>query len=289
MFDSLISSKEKSTKRKLKSWWIFKKQSYRTIKKMSKLILTKYNAVKPNLKWFYFNKEPTIKLLRDRIKELEEKNESQVASKLKERERDLQKSFAEKEEQFQSSQLDLVKKLGETEARLASMQSQLQKSQADLYELKSKQDELLNAKSLEIDMLMQDIDKLNERVASAERLSEQYAKKLAEREARETEVNDEKKAEIEQQQEKLIGYQTTALEIELAAKDKEISQLVDDVQKLQMKSNKMREFYEQQRIDLEDKLSARERSLEQLEYDLKKKLDYDEVRFFDQNLSDQNL
>ena len=204
-----------------------------------------------------------------------------MASKLKERERDLQKSFAEKEEQFQSSQLDLVKKLGETEARLASMQSQLQKSQADLYELKSKQDELLNAKSLEIDMLMQDIDKLNERVASAERLSEQYAKKLAEREARETEVNDEKKAEIEQQQEKLIGYQTTALEIELAAKDKEISQLVDDVQKLQMKSNKMREFYEQQRIDLEDKLSARERSLEQLEYDLKKKLDYDEVRFLD--------
>jgi homeobox protein cut-like len=238
---------------------------------------------------FFSNKEPTIKLLRDRIKELEEKNESQVASKLKERERDLQKSFAEKEEQFQSSQLDLVKKLGETEARLASMQSQLQKSQADLYELKSKQDELLNAKSLEIDMLMQDIDKLNERVASAERLSEQYAKKLAEREARETEVNDEKKAEIEQQQEKLIGYQTTALEIELAAKDKEISQLVDDVQKLQMKSNKMREFYEQQRIDLEDKLSARERSLEQLEYDLKKKLDYDEVRFLDQNLPDQNL
>lgn len=226
--------------------------------------------------------EPTIKLLRDRIKELEEKNEAQVISKLKEREKELQKSFTDKEEQYQSTQLDLAKKLGETEARLLTLQSQLQKSQTDLYEHKSKQDELLNAKSLEIDMLMQDIDKLNERVASAERLSDQYAKKLddlqrSDNSREDTEASTAAAIEQEQHQQKLMGYQTTALEIELAAKEKEISQLVDDVQKLQTKSNKMREFYEKQRLELEDRLSGRERILEQLEYELKKKQDYDDV------------
>lgn len=190
--------------------------------------------------------------------------------------------FADKEEQFQSTQFDLVKKLGETEARLQALQTQLQKSQTDLYEHKSKQDDQLNGKSLEIDMLMQDIDKLNERVASAERLNEQYAKKLAEIQERDLNASGstrEETASIEQEQ-KLMGYQTTALEIELAAKEKEIAQLVDDVQKLQMKSNKTREFYEKQRLDLEDKLSGRERALEQLEYELKKKQDYDEVILF---------
>lgn len=163
------------------------------------------------------------------------------------------------------------------------MQAQLQKSQTDLYEHKSKQDELLNGKSLEIEMLMQDIDKLNERVANAERLSEQYAKKLAEwqHEASNNEngrqaAADSSQVEFEQQQ-KLMSFQTSALEVELAAKEKEITQLVDDVQKLQMKSNKMREFYERQRLELEDKLSGRERFIEQLEFELKKRQDYDEV------------
>lgn len=221
--------------------------------------------------------------MREQIKQLEEKNEAQVAVKLKEREKELQKMFAEKEEQYQSTQLDLVKKLGETEARVLGLQAQLQKSQTDLYEHKSKQDEMLNAKSLEVDMLMQDIDKLNERVASAERLAEQYAKKLTEFQERsqaDSLTREETSNTIADQEnaQKLIGYQTTALEIELAAKEREIAQLVDDVQKLQMKSNKMREFYEKQRLDLEEKLSGRERALEQLEYELKIKQDYDEVK-----------
>jgi homeobox protein cut-like len=199
-------------------------------------------------------------------------------SKLKEREKDLQKTFTEKEEHFQSNQLDLVKKLGETEARLLALQAQLHKSHTDLYELKSKQEELLNAKSLEIDMLMQDIDKLNERVTNAERMSEQYAKKLAESQQQKSASESNMAAvEHQQQQQQLMGLQTSALEIELAAKEKEISQLVEDVQKLQLKSNKTREFYEKQRLQLEEKLVGRERTLEQLEYELRKKQDYDEV------------
>jgi homeobox protein cut-like len=75
-----------------------------------------------------------------------------------------------------------------------------------------------------------------------------------------------------------LSFQTSTLEIELVAKEKEISQLVEDIQKLQMKSNKSREFYESQRQQLEERLASRERVLEQLETELRNKQDYDEIK-----------
>ena len=76
-----------------------------------------------------------------------------------------------------------------------------------------------------------------------------------------------------------LGYnQAKAFEIDLLAKEKEITQLVEDIKKLQIKANKSREFYESQRVQLEEKLVSRERTLEQLEAELRKKQDYDEIR-----------
>ncbi|CAF0955737.1 unnamed protein product [Brachionus calyciflorus] len=226
--------------------------------------LDEYNAEFAEVK----NQEVTIKNLKEKIRELEEKSELQIQSRLKEKEKELSKNFSEKEEQIQTTQLDLVKKLGDTEARCLNLQNQLHKAHTDLYDLKSKQDELLNAKSLEIDILLQDIDKLNERVVNAERLNDQYVQKLTQQ----TSQIDSEKTQLN------TNYQTSALEVELAAKEKEISQLVEDIQKLQLKSNKTREFYESQRAQLEDKLVSKERLLEQLEYELRKKQDYDEIR-----------
>ena len=46
-----------------------------------------------------------------------------------------------------------------------------------------------------------------------------------------------------------LGYiQAKAFEIDLLAKEKEITQLVEDIKKLQIKANKSREFYESQRV-----------------------------------------
>ena len=45
-----------------------------------------------------------------------------------------------------------------------------------------------------------------------------------------------------------------------------------------MKSNKAREFHESQRAQLEDRLASRERTLEQLESELRARHDYEEVK-----------
>lgn len=228
--------------------------------------LDEYNAEFAEIK----NQEVTIKNLKEKIKELEEKSEQQIQTKLGEKEKELQKFYADKEDHLQTSQLDLVKKLGDTESRCVNLQNKLDKANSDLYDLKSKQDELLNAKSLEIEILMQDIDRLNDRLVNAERQNEQYALELN---------NKEKPDNLVQEKEiYLKNFQTSALEVELAAKEKEISQLVEDNQKLQLKSNKTREFYENQRSQLEEKLITKERLLDQFEFELKQKQDYDEIK-----------
>lgn len=61
------------------------------------------------------NQEVTIKGLKDKIKEIEAMGEQQVVQRLKEKEKELQRSYADKEEQLQATQLDLVKKLGKME------------------------------------------------------------------------------------------------------------------------------------------------------------------------------
>ena len=148
-----------------------------------------------------------------------------------------------------------------------SLQAQLQKANNDLYEFKSKQDELINAKSCEIDLLMLDLDKMNERTANAERLAEQLSKKSSEHSA-----ELDKKVDLNEQ------LKTGSFEVELAAKEKEISQLVDDIQKLQIKANKARELHESQRAQLEERLNSRERTVEELENQLRKKAEYDDLK-----------
>lgn len=154
----------------------------------------------------------------------------------------------------------------------------MEKCQSEMYDMKQKQDELLNAKASEMDILMQDLDKLTERAVSAERLVEQYQKSL---QTSSQEMASFKSDELNKQQIddiKLSNLRASSLEVELVAKDKEISQLVEDIQKLHMKTNKSREFYESQRGQLEERLTLREKDVEGLEAELNAKKDYDEIK-----------
>ena len=224
------------------------------------------------------NQEVTIKALKDKIKEMEEKTEQQVQQKIKDKQQQLQKAYTEFEEQSNSKNFDLVKKLGEAEAKIMNLQAQLNKTSSELFDFKSKHDEILNAKSCEIDILLQDLDKMTDRAVNAERLSEQYMQQMA---AYKQQSQDEKsKAALidPESNPDLNEFKIQNLEMEINAKEKQISQLVEDIQKLQAKSSKSKEFFEFQRGQLEEKLNNRERTLEQIENELRKKADYDEIQ-----------
>ncbi|KAJ8312007.1 hypothetical protein KUTeg_009380 [Tegillarca granosa] len=70
------------------------------------------------------NQEVTIKQLRDKLKELEDKIEATAEARAKEKERELYRGFGEKERQLQETQLSVAKKLGEAEQKVTTLNTE---------------------------------------------------------------------------------------------------------------------------------------------------------------------
>uniref|UniRef100_A0A8W8KA13 CASP C-terminal domain-containing protein n=1 Tax=Magallana gigas TaxID=29159 RepID=A0A8W8KA13_MAGGI len=73
-------------------------------------------------------------------------------------------------------------------------------------------------------------------------------------------------------------FKRSNLEHELAAKEKEISQLVEDVQRLQSSLNKLREATTSQVSKLEDELATKNQAFKLLEEKIKSQEDYEEIK-----------
>lgn len=223
------------------------------------------------------NQEVTIKQLRDKLKELEDKIEATAEARAKEKERELYRGFGEKERQLQETQLSVAKKLGEAEQKVTTLHTALENVQSELFEVKSKYDEATSARSDEMDMVMADLERANERAAAAEREVDQLKIQLssATSSLEKSTENMQKAPDMD----KTIDMLTrSSLEVELAAKEKEISQLVEDVQRLQASLNKLRESTASQVLKLEEELSEKNKAFKILEERIKTQEDYEEIK-----------
>lgn len=222
------------------------------------------------------NQEVTIKQLRERLKEGEEKVEAVAEARAKEKERELQRQFVEKERQLQDTQLEVAKKLGEAEQRVASLNYQLENAQSELFEVKAKYDEATSAKSDEMEMVMADMERANERATAAEREVEKLKHQLSNLTAS---LSDRGQMQKGPDMEQAIDIlQRSSLEVELAAKEKEISQLVEDVQRLQASLKKLQETTTLQVSKLEEELSSKNKAFRILEEKLQSQEDYEEIK-----------
>ncbi|KAK6184473.1 hypothetical protein SNE40_006941 [Patella caerulea] len=222
------------------------------------------------------NQEVTIKQLKDKLKEHEDKLESTAESRAKEKERELQRSFAEKERQLQETQLAVAKKLGEAEQKISSLQLSLETIQSELFEAKAKHDETSTAKSDEMEMVMADLERANERAAAAEREVEQLRIQFTAATRNQSEA--EQTHQSSDMEQAIDILKRSNLEVELAAKEKEIAQLVEDVQRLQASLNKLRESTASQVSALEEELLSKTKALQVLEEKLRTQDDYEEVK-----------
>uniref|UniRef100_A0A0L8GLG5 Protein CASP n=1 Tax=Octopus bimaculoides TaxID=37653 RepID=A0A0L8GLG5_OCTBM len=195
-----------------------------------------------------------------------------------EKEKEIQKNFAEKERQLQETQLAVAKKLGEAEQKVSILRSNLESVQSELFDVKAKYDEATAAKSDETDMLMADLERANERAVAVERQMEQIKVQNQQQQMlisqNQDSLNLDKSEEMEQA---LDILKHSNLEVELSAKEKEISQLVDDVQRLQMSQTKLRESTTARINQLEEELNQKNTAYQELEEKLKLQGDYDEI------------
>ncbi|XP_048836211.1 cut-like homeobox 1b isoform X2 [Brienomyrus brachyistius] len=222
------------------------------------------------------NQEVTIKALKEKIRDYEQSLKTQAESLVQEAELKLHSDYAEKERKLQESQCSMASRLEEANHKAQALQTALDSTQTELFDLKTKYDEETTAKADEIEMVMTDLERANQRVEAAEReataLREQLmsANKSLQQAAQAPKATDaEPSVEV---------LSRTNLEVELGAKEREVLQLVEDVQRLQASLSKLRETSANQISQLEQQLSAKSSTLKELEDKLQEQADYEEVK-----------
>ncbi|XP_035229785.1 protein CASP-like [Stegodyphus dumicola] len=108
------------------------------------------------------NQEVTIKLLREKVREFVDKEESTLQDKAEEKVPELLHLFDEKESVQAESRFVVKSNLEEAESKVAQLQSALDRSQSQLFDLKSKYDEDSNAKSDEMEIIVNDLERANQ-------------------------------------------------------------------------------------------------------------------------------
>ncbi|XP_031682556.1 homeobox protein cut-like 1 isoform X4 [Oncorhynchus kisutch] len=234
------------------------------------------------------NHEVTIKALKEKIEEYEETLKKQAKELGQEERREEEKEKKEGEDgqlhnnhaeeacQQQENQESAVSKLEEADSKAQSLQTALEATQAELLDLKSKYDEESTSKANEIEVVMSDLERANQRADVAEREAEALREQLTSaNKSLQLATQIQKAPDMEQALEVLSR---SSLEVELTAKEREVLHLAEDVQRLQASLANVRENSASQISQLEQQLSTKESSLKQLEEKLQEQADYEGIK-----------
>ncbi|XP_053313121.1 protein CASP isoform X2 [Spea bombifrons] len=222
------------------------------------------------------NQEVTIKALKEKIREYEQTLKNQAENLALEKEQKLQNDFAEKERKLQETHMSTSSKLEEAEHKVQLLQTALDKSQTALFDLKAKYDEETSAKADEIEMIMTDLERANQRAEVFQREVEALKEQLSLLNKSVQHASQAPKTSDTEQVTEAVTR--SSMEVELTAKEREIAQLVEDVQRLQASLTKLRENSATQISQLEQQLNTKNSTLKQLEEKLKVQADYEEIK-----------
>ncbi|XP_054459532.1 cut-like homeobox 1b [Anoplopoma fimbria] len=222
------------------------------------------------------NQEVTIKALKEKIREYEQSLKNQAENLAQEKQLQLHNDYAEKERKLQESQDSMSSRLEEAEHKAQSLQTALETTQAELFDLKTKYDEESTAKADEIEMVMTDLERANQRAEAAQRETESLREQLS-LSNQSQQLGSPANGDTDTEQQTEVASHSS-LEAELRAKERETAQLVEDVQRLQASLTKLRETTSSQISQLEQQLSSKTAILKELEEKLQKQADYEEVK-----------
>ena len=104
-----------------------------------------------------------------KLEEYRNNMEDKIDTEVKAKEEKLNSSMDEKMKVVEEEKARLEQKMAESEKKTKGLQSLLDESQNEVFELKSRQDEAKSSVSDEVDLLMTDLDRANQRAGAAER------------------------------------------------------------------------------------------------------------------------
>ncbi|CAE1277484.1 CUTL [Acanthosepion pharaonis] len=249
-------------------------------------------SLKANSSSLLHHFKETIKELTAKLKDYDDQLEAKTEARFKEKEKEIQKTFDEKERLLQETQLTLSNKLGEAEQKVSALHSALESAQAEIQRQKAKYDEVVEAKSSrsdaiketssenlrsdDMEMVIKDLERANERAEASEREVEQLRQQLASATQNLHQVEQmEKATDMEQA---LDILKRSRLEVELAAKDKEITQLIEDIQRLQASYDSLQESTSARISRLEENINRKDKAFRLLEEMFRSQKEFEDIK-----------
>ncbi|KAF8757280.1 CASP C terminal [Rhizoctonia solani] len=192
---------------------------------------------------------------------LEEKMDTMIQSRISQKEAELNATYDEKLKNYEDREQDLQRQLDLTRSQLKDLRASHDTSQAKLLDHSQRQDQEVDAKLAEMDLISADLERANSRVAAVERRNEIL------------------RAEIENLRTGSDSVQRTqALEAQLAESDAEAQRLRLAFEELKKSTSETIVAAEKKIAELEKEGRIKGTETDNLKNRLKQYADYDEIK-----------
>jgi len=206
--------------------------------------------------------------MEEKVEEQEKSMEDAIDLEIKTKEEALIKLFEEKQTKIEEEKARTEQKLGEAELKAKSLQSLLDESQNELFEVRSRQERTSSAITDDMELLMTDLERANQRAVTAE-------KEVAMLQERLQEMSIQERGEQGSSEEAGEGL---ALKAQLAAKEAEVATLVVDLQKATKATAEEEAKRMKKEGELETSLASTIQERDQLASKLAMQADYEGVK-----------
>lgn len=217
----------------------------------------------------YKEKLKNLKDIESKYKTQEEKMFELIDQKVAKKEEDLQKMFDEKNRVLDEERQRNSQKLSDSVQKMTQMQRTLTDTQTELYEIKTCQDQQRNARSEEVDLVIVDLERANQRALTAEREVLTLQEQLKDLQSSQSSVP---------VVEDFSDDQSAALRNQLMAKEQEVIQLVEDFQKANKSNQETESRCDKKISELELENDRIANQLEMTKTKLEGQSDYESVK-----------
>ncbi|XP_041644367.1 homeobox protein cut-like 2 [Cheilinus undulatus] len=167
--------------------------------------------------------------------------------------------------------------LSEAQEKIKLLHSSLNTAQTELLDLRCKYSQEMANKAKEVDAIMANLEKANQRAEVAQREVERLKEQLAS--GQNPNTSNCHPAEGTSRENSENGEMLPSqLEAALLAKDREILRLLENIQRLQLTLQEVQETSANQILELERQLAYKTEAIERLETKLQSQMDYDEIK-----------
>jgi len=206
--------------------------------------------------------------MEEKVEEQEKSMEDAIDLEIKAKEEALIKLFEEKQTKIEEEKARTEQKLGEAELKAKSLQSLLDESQNELFEVRSRQERTSSAITDDMELLMTDLERANQRAVTAEKEATMLQERLLE-------MSSQEKGEQGSSEDAGEGL---ALKAQLAAKEAEVATLVVDLQKATKATTEEEARRLKREGELETSLATTIQERDQLASKLALQADYEGVK-----------